>query len=236
MGRWLVAILLVIFGASVGYAAAQTLVGDDETEAEPAVKNTPSGVPEWLYVFVGDSGSLTENSSREVTLTFDDVRDRVVRFSDRPARFAGDMELEPFLELWDEGEAFADDPPNAELEFVTSDGDQHLLTVELQSVSQGGGVTFAARVIGPETTSGSSDFSSATLFIDDAQSDYCSRYASVGGRTLFLCNAGYENGYQDALNQAGADAFDECSGDGGELVACMNGYAQGYGDGVQARG
>lgn len=163
MGRWLVAILLVVVGASGGYAASETF-NDDEDSSAP---NTIS----WLFAITGGSGSLTEDSSGEVALRFDDVRDGVVAFSDRPERYSGHIPLASFLDSWDEGKTFANDPPNAELGFVSADGKQFLLTVELLSVSQGDGVTFAARVVGSETglAAAPRDFSSATLFIDDVE-------------------------------------------------------------------
>ena len=65
-------------------------------------------------------------------LLLEGVSPKLVFFSDRPERIGGQVSVEDFLTLWDEGpDSFADDPPNADL-FCVVDGESRNAVVELQ--------------------------------------------------------------------------------------------------------
>ena len=107
----------------------------------------------------GTSGSLDGD-----TLTLNGVPN-VIYFSDRPARKAGHISLEKFVEMWDKGDdSFKADPPNATLSLSTKDGVKKHVVVELISVEQKGGslVFKVAGLYGPSY----GDLKKSTLFID----------------------------------------------------------------------
>ncbi len=112
----------------------------------------------YLFVISGTSGSLDGD-----TLTLNGVPN-VIYFSDRPARKAGHLSLEKFVEMWDKGDdSFKADPPNATLSVLKKDGAKNVV-VELTSVEQKrGSVVFKVAVLkgmSPES------LSTSTLFID----------------------------------------------------------------------
>jgi len=113
----------------------------------------------YLFVLSATSGSLKGD-----TLTLNGVPN-VIYFSDRPARKAGHLSLEKFVEMWDKGDdSFKADPPNATLSLSTKDGVKKHVVVELMSVKQkGGSVVFkVAGLYGPSY----GDLKKSTLFID----------------------------------------------------------------------
>ena len=86
--------------------------------------------PGYLFVISGTSGSLKGD-----TLTLNGVPN-VIYFSDRPARKAGHISLEKFVESWNKGsDSFKADPPNATLSVLKKDGAKNVV-VELMSVKQ----------------------------------------------------------------------------------------------------
>ncbi len=112
----------------------------------------------YLFVISGTSGSLDGD-----TLTLNGVPN-VIYFSDRPARKAGHLSFEKFVESWNKGvDRFKADPPNATLSVLTKDGAEHVV-VELMSAEQkSGSVVFKISVLEgliPES------FKTSTLFID----------------------------------------------------------------------
>ena len=105
--------------------------------------------PSYLFVLSATSGSLKGD-----TLTLNGVPN-VIYFSDRPARKAGHLSLEKFVESWNKRSgSFKTDPPNATLSMLTKEGAKNMV-VELMSVEQKSGtVVFKVAVlegISPET-------------------------------------------------------------------------------------
>jgi hypothetical protein len=112
----------------------------------------------YLFVISGTSGSLKGD-----TLTLNGVPN-VIYFSDRPARKAGHLSLEKFVESWNKGsDSFKADPPNATLS-ILGKVDEMNVVVELKSVEQkNGSVVFRVAVLegmSPES------FKMSSLFID----------------------------------------------------------------------
>ena len=89
--------------------------------------------PSLLFVQNGTGGTLSET-----TLTLTDVSSKTGYFSDRPYREAAQVPTEEFIALWDEGEPFAEDPPNADFT-CTVDSEVVNYVVELTSPSLVGG-------------------------------------------------------------------------------------------------
>jgi len=116
--------------------------------------------PSYLYVLSATSGSLKGD-----TLTLNGVPN-VIYFSDRPARKAGHLSLEKFVESWDKGsDSFKADPPNATLSVLKKDGAKNVV-VELMSVEQkNGSVVF--KVAGQEAITPDS-FKTSSLFVDES--------------------------------------------------------------------
>jgi len=124
--------------------------------AEHVIDDTKE--PSYLFVISGTSGSLDGD-----TLTLNGVPN-VIYFTDRPARKAGHLSLEKFVEMWDKGgDSFKADPPNATLSVLTKDGANNIV-VELTSVEQkSDSVVFKLAMLEGSITG---DFHEGTLFID----------------------------------------------------------------------
>ena len=142
----IVGIFTVMLTLVPGFVSAEHVIDDS--------KNTG-----YLFVLSATSGSLKGD-----TLTLNGVPN-VIYFSDRPARKAGHLSLEKFVEMWDKGDdSFKADPPNATLSVLKKDGAKNVV-VELTSVEQKhGSVVFKVAVLkgmSPES------LSTSTLFIDD---------------------------------------------------------------------
>jgi len=117
-----------------------------------------SNNPGYLFVISGTSGSLDGD-----TLTLNGVPN-VVYFTDRPARKAGHLSLEKFVEMCDKGDdSFKADPPNATLSVLKKDGAKNVV-VELMSVKQkSDSVVFKVSVLEGTIPEG---FRTTSLFID----------------------------------------------------------------------
>jgi len=113
----------------------------------------------YLFVISGTSGSLKGD-----TLTLNGVPN-VIYFTDRPARKAGHLSLEKFVEMWDKGDdSFKADPPNATLSVLKKDAAKNVV-VELISVKQkSGSVVFKVAVLGEGPAQ--EGFKMSSLFID----------------------------------------------------------------------
>ncbi len=153
----------------------------------------------WLYIMPAKSGNIAYSPSDDslFVLTLDDPTDYVTKFTDRPDRKTKIMELEKFLDKWGNS---PDDPPNAGIDFRTTDGRQ-ILVVELLNPSFDPGnnrLTFEILPIEPrhglEHYSGwvndtrVGKITHPVLFIDDLQGqppcptdcpDDCPRYCDV---------------------------------------------------------
>jgi hypothetical protein len=114
----------------------------------------------YLLVISGTSGSLDG-----YTLTLNGVPN-VIYFSDRPARKAGHLSLEKFVELWNKGsDSFKADPPNATLSILEKDEAKNVV-VELYSVEHKNGSLHFKVVDLEGNITGS--FEASSLFIDFA--------------------------------------------------------------------
>jgi len=113
----------------------------------------------YLFVISGTSGSLKGD-----TLTLNGVPN-VIYFSDRPARKAGHLSLEKFVEMWDKGDdSFKTDPPNTTLSVLKKDGAKNVV-VELMRVEQkSGSVVFKVAVLEGSIPCG--QFKAVSIFID----------------------------------------------------------------------
>ena len=114
--------------------------------------------PGYLYVISGTSGSLDGDK-----LTLNGVPS-VIYFSDRPARVAGNLSLEKFIDLWDKGsDSFKTDPPNATLSVMTKDGAKHAVAEFMSVEMKKGSVSFKVDVLEGSVSSACQIYS---LFID----------------------------------------------------------------------
>lgn len=82
-----------------------------------------SQLKKWLFVQSASSGKLEPVAGQEdtYTLTFDNVSDHILAFTDRPQRDAIKITNEEYLKSWSEEgkDNFRSNPPNAALEFDT---------------------------------------------------------------------------------------------------------------------
>jgi len=112
----------------------------------------------YLFVISGTSGSLDGD-----TLTLNGVPN-VIYFSDRPARVAGHLSLEKFVEMWDQGDdSYKADPPNATLSVLKKDGAKNVVVELISVVQKSGSVVFKSVVLEGNITG---HFNTGTLFID----------------------------------------------------------------------
>jgi len=126
--------------------------------AEPQTVIDDSRSPQYLFTMAAKSGTFAKN---ELTLTGVPL---VVYFSDRPHRTAGHMDLQAFLNMWDEGvDSLKDDPPNAELAIFEESGVTHSVVILRKPVVNGDDISFDVTVIDEETPAA---FGRSTLFID----------------------------------------------------------------------
>ena len=114
--------------------------------------------PGYMLVLSAGSGSLEGD-----TLTLNGVHN-VVYFSDRPAREAGHISVQNFVEIWSKGdESYMNDPPNAILSVLDKGGAQNVV-VELNSVQRkNGALQYKVRVLEGNITG---SFGTATMFVD----------------------------------------------------------------------
>ena len=112
----------------------------------------------YLFVLSATSGSLKGD-----TLTLNGVPN-VIYFSDRPARKAGHLSLEKFVEMWDKGDdSFKTDPPNATLSVLKKDGAKDVVVELISVVQKSDSVIFKVAVLEGSITG---HFHEGTLFID----------------------------------------------------------------------
>ena len=117
-----------------------------------------SKYPGYLYVMSGTSGSLDGD-----TLTLNGVPN-VIYFSDRPARKAGHLSLEKFVEMWDKGDdSFKADPPNATLSVLKKDGAKNVVVELMNPKVKAGSISFNVKVLQGEVPK---SFGHSTLFVD----------------------------------------------------------------------
>lgn len=145
----------------------------------------PSGA-HWLFVQDAATGSLAGEDPQHLTLTLKKVRKYITAFTDRPVRRAEAIPNQSFFDDWDS--TFADDPPNATLNYRRP-GDARPANLVLTLTSPAyhpdqQTVTYAAAVIHEKLGSQEPNapdvpikipkrFSGASLFIDDATVSAC---------------------------------------------------------------
>ncbi len=141
----IVGIFTVILTLVPGLVFAEHVIDDS--------KNTG-----YLFVLSATSGSLKGD-----TLTLNGVPN-VIYFSDRPARKAGHLSLEKFVESWNKGvDSFKADPPNATLSVLKEDEARNVV-VELTGVEQKkDSVVFKVVLLEGK---GIESFEASSLFID----------------------------------------------------------------------
>jgi len=146
----------MIFSTIVGIFTVMVTLVTGLVFAEHVIDDSKN--PGYLFVLSATSGSLKGD-----TLTLNGVPN-VIYFSDRPARKAGHLSLEKFVESWNKGvDSFKADPPNATLSVLKKDGTKNVV-VELLSVEQkSGSVVFKVAVL-EGMFPGS--FKMSSLFID----------------------------------------------------------------------
>ena len=124
--------------------------------AENVIDDSKS--PGYLFVISGTSGSMVGDK-----LTLNGVPN-VVYFSDRPARKAGHLSLEKFVESWNKGgNSFKADPPIATLSMLKKGGAQNAVVELLGTEQKNGSAVLKIRVLEGEIPKSFKQFS---LFID----------------------------------------------------------------------
>lgn len=194
--------------------------------------------PQWLFVLTSASGSVEEDPDGGFTITFEDPRERVVQFTDRPTRLAAALPLEYFVSYWDEGETFDEVPPNADLEFLTAEGKQKGMALELTGATLDEGLVFTAEALPgsllhePE---GTETFVDGTLFIDDAATPPCWSNYYGNAELQGACYPGYHQGWLDGYSLATQNPGPPCASyTGADLAACEWGYGKGWAAGDYA--
>ena len=186
-------LVLPIAAAVVAAAIVGRVTAPEPGEAAPAdapaeaVDAAALESESYLFSQTAAGGSLRGTDERELTLTLSGVRDRVTRFTDRPARKAQTVDVRDFLARWDA--RFAVAPPNAVLSYRSpAERAPRELVLELRNPRYDRAartMTYDARRI-PETTDripGTKHprrpvvqplprtFGAAALFIDDSSGD-----------------------------------------------------------------
>ncbi len=122
-----------------------------------------------LFVQDADGGTIDDDQ-----LTMIEVSPNTGWFTDRPVREAGQMATADFVSLWDEGNTFDTDPPNADFT-CQADGDTVNVVVELSSpVVNGRTLSYDVVQVGDTPTGDFDCDGNAHLFIDSV-SDATSR-------------------------------------------------------------
>jgi len=112
------------------------------------------------YLFVL---SATSVSLRGDILVLNGVPN-VIYFSDRPARKAGHISLEKFVESWNKGsDSFKADPPNATLSVLNKDGAKNVVVELMRAGTKFGFLYFKVEVLEGNVTG---SFGTSSLFID----------------------------------------------------------------------
>ena len=114
-----------------------------------------------LFVQDADAGNIDDDQ-----LTMIEVSPNTGWFTDRPVREAGQMATADFVSLWDEGNTFDIDPPNADFT-CQADGDTVNVVVELSSpVVNGRTLSYDVVQVGDTPTGDFDCDGNAHLFID----------------------------------------------------------------------
>ena len=140
--------------------------------------DSDTGEVTFLYVQNAESGSLLPSGDQWI-LTLNDVSPNTIYFSDRPARETGQEPTADFVNNWAVGEdSFAEIPPNAALDVFGSDGEQHVLVLELLDASYDSETRILSYDVVILSDGGLVDenfyrtFEDAALFIDSTYKSY----------------------------------------------------------------
>lgn len=153
--------------------------------------------PTYLYVQTATSGSLVPIGDTW-TLTLNDVAPDTVYFSDRPAREAGREPTVDFISDWSEGDdSFAENPPNAALDFIDNTGGQQVLVVELVAADYNPNtstLTYEVIILDGDPTDRTlySSFDTAALFIDSTYKSYNCKCDPEEGENSCKCSYSYK--------------------------------------------
>jgi len=121
--------------------------------------------PRYLFVLSVTSGSLKGD-----ILVLNGVPN-VIYFSDRPARKAGHISLEKFVESWNKGsDSFKADPPNATLSVLNKDGAHNVVVELMRAGEKFGFLYFKVEVLEGNVTG---SFETSALFIDSIGDGGC---------------------------------------------------------------
>jgi len=151
---------------------------DSDSESESAVDEVSL-----LFVQDADGGNLKDDQ-----LTMIVVSPNTGWFTDRPVREAGQMAYADFVSLWDEGNTFDIDLPNADFTCQV-DGDTVNVVVELSSpfaAINGDELTYNIKRVGDTPAEDFDCDGNAHLFIDSVGDD-CAR-AKAGSLSLQSAN------------------------------------------------
>jgi len=99
-----------------------------------------SGEIQYLFAQSAENAEIAASSEGTWTLRLGGVDLDTIWFTDRPARDAGRISKERFVENWNAGaDSFEADPPNAVIEVRDASGKTSLVAVTLVSMTQDGG-------------------------------------------------------------------------------------------------
>jgi hypothetical protein len=145
--------------------------GQPVTTSRPSTTTSPdSGRPSWFFAQNAPRGAFTPPTADGTgTLTLDRPGALTVAITERPARAVTHLPTAEFVAGWDQ--EFGDDPPNAVVAVLGSDGQQHEAELELLRPAY---TTTTARLTYPvRVLDGSlpTEFTDVSLMIDDAGLD-----------------------------------------------------------------
>ena len=169
----LAAIFLIMIFSSGSLAYSQ----------EENATSTPE--PQFLSIQHAKSGSIFEDNVISYTLELNNVSDRTILFSDRPARIVTSVNTSDFIGNWHWSvgpKSFNADPPNAAL-IVGEEGNQDIMIVELTNpVHDPTAKTLKYDVVLENTTSTDipNEFGQSTLVIDVQGNKPCLTVINAG--------------------------------------------------------
>jgi len=115
--------------------------------------------PAYLLVLSGASGSFEGDK-----LTLNGVPN-VVYFSDQPARKAGHISIEEFLESWNKGNnSFKEDPPNAVFSILSGKRNENIVVEILNASMEDNSLSLNIGLLNGTIPN---DFKQSSLFIDE---------------------------------------------------------------------
>jgi len=128
---------------------------------------------EWLFV----QSSPTAETTSETTLVMPVTRE-IFAFTDRSNRHHGYMTAHAFVSLWDEGDTFKADPPNAVLTWI--DGDKvheaEVVITEASVLGHGRAISFEVKLEAREAPSGK--LQGVSLFVDSGTGRFWTSHGS----------------------------------------------------------